>query len=91
MKLMIEREEKRGVKTRIGIMSLVKGGFGSVDLPEEVTLKCPQCGTEVADKGQCPVELAKVPDKESKTGFIVKLLVDCRTCGCYGREPAINF
>jgi len=80
-----------GVKTRIGIMSLVRGGFGSVDLPEEVTLKCPQCGTEVADKGQCLVEFAKVPDKESKTGCIMRLQVDCRSCGCFGKEPAIEF
>jgi hypothetical protein len=80
-----------GSKTRIGIMSLVRGEFGSVALPEEVTLYCPQCKTEVADKGQCLVELAKVPDETSKTGFTVRLLVDCRTCGCYGREPAIDF
>jgi hypothetical protein len=64
--------------------------MGSVELPEEVTLFCPQCGTEVADKGQCLVELAKVPG-ESKTGFVVKLVTDCRTCGCFGNEPAAEF
>jgi len=79
-----------GVRTRLGIMSLVESGTGSVELPEEVALFCPQCGTLVADKGQCLVELAKVPG-ESKTGFVVRLVVDCRSCGCQGREPAISF
>lgn len=77
-----------GVKTRLGVMSLVKSQMGSVELPGEVTLFCPQCGTQVADKGQCLAELAKVPG-ESKTGFVIKVLVDCRSCGCFGREPAV--
>ena len=80
-----------GVRTRIGISSLVDSRMGSIELPEEVTLLCPQCGTLVADKGQCLVELAKVPDDKSKTGFVVKLMVDCRSCGCDGREPAVSF
>ena len=84
------KKEKYMVKTRLGIMSLVDSGSGSVELPEEITLYCPQCGTEVADKGQCLAELAKVPG-ESKTGFIVKLMVDCRCCGCLDREPGIAF
>jgi len=79
-----------GVRTRLGIMSLVKNQTGSVELPEEITLFCPQCGTKVADKGQCLAELAKVPG-ESKTGFIVKFIIDCRNCGCYGQEPAVSF
>ena len=79
-----------GVKTRLGIMSLVSNQMGSVELPEEITFFCPQCGTQVADKGQCLAELAKVPG-ESKTGFVVKVIVDCRNCGCYGKEPAVLF
>lgn len=79
-----------GSRTRIGIMSLIESRMGSVELPEEVTLHCPQCGTEVADKGQCLVELSKMPEKSSKTGFVVKLTVDCRTCGCFGKEPAVD-
>jgi hypothetical protein len=79
-----------GVKTRLGIMSLVSSQMGSVELPEEVTLFCPQCGTQVADKGQCLAELAKVPG-ESKTGFVIKVMVDCRSCDCFGREPAVDF
>ena len=79
-----------GVVTRIGLASLLKDGCGSVALPKEITLYCPQCGTKVADKGQCLVELAKMPG-ESKTGMIVKFMVDCRNCDCYGREPAIDF
>lgn len=79
-----------GVRTRLGIMSLVSNQMGSVELPEEVTLFCPQCGTQVADKGQCLAELAKVPG-ESKTGFVIKVIVDCRNCGCYGKEPAVSF
>jgi len=78
-----------GVRTRLGIVSLVGSQMGSVELPEDVTLFCPQCGTKVADKGQCLAELAKVPG-ESKTGFVVKVVVDCRNCGCYGREPAVS-
>jgi|WetSurMetagenome_2_1015567.scaffolds.fasta_scaffold01363_12 hypothetical protein len=78
------------VKTRIGIMSLVAGQTGSIELPEEVTLSCLQCGTLVADKGQCLVGLVKVPGK-SKTGFVVKLMVDCRSCGCQGLELAVSF
>ena len=79
-----------GVRTRLGIVSLISGQGGSVELPEEVTLFCPQCGTEVADKGQCLAELAKVPGK-SQTGFVVKVMVDCRNCGCYGQEPGVSF
>jgi len=80
-----------GIRTRIGIMSLVSSQMGSVELPEEVTLFCPQCGTSAADKGQCLVELARVPaeSKTGFTGFVVKVIVDCRNCGCYGKEPAI--
>ena len=80
-----------GVKTRLGIMSLVDGQAGSVELPEEVTLFCPQCGTEVADKGQCLAQLEVVPETtrgESKTGFVLKAIVDCRSCGCFGKEVA---
>lgn len=72
-------------------MSLVRSGMGSVELPEEITMYCPQCGTEVADKGQCLAELRPWPDPNSKTGFVVKLTIDCRTCGCLDREPTINF
>ncbi|MEK7553084.1 MAG: hypothetical protein AAB504_00110 [Patescibacteria group bacterium] len=70
-------------------MSLTNNQMGSIELPEEITLFCPQCGTQVADKGQCLAELAMIPG-ESKTGFIVKLIVDCRNCDCYGKEPAIS-
>ena len=76
--------------TKLGIAPLTKDKTGSVELPEEITLFCPQCSTKVADKGQCLVELAMV-EGESKTGFVVKLLVDCRSCGCHGREPAVDF
>ncbi|MDP3935013.1 MAG: hypothetical protein Q8Q46_02255 [Candidatus Giovannonibacteria bacterium] len=77
------------VRTRLGIMSLVRSRTGSVELPEEITLLCPQCGTEVADKGNCLASLSSVPGN-SKTGFVVKLLVDCRVCSCYGREPGVD-
>lgn len=79
-----------GVKTRLGIMSLVSSQMGSVELPEEVTFLCPECATQVADKGQCIAELAKVSGK-STTGFVVRVIVDCRNCGCYGQEPAVPF
>ena len=76
--------------TRLGIMSLMKSRTGSVSLPEEITLSCPQCGTEVADKGQCLANFELFPDQSSKTGMVVKLVVDCRNCGTYGREPAFK-
>ena len=71
-------------------MSLVASQTGSAELPEEVTLFCPQCGTKVADKGQCVAELAMVQG-ESITGFIIKIIVDCRSCGCCNRESAASF
>lgn len=78
------------VRTRIGIMQLVRSRTGSVELPEEVTLYCPQCGTEVADKGNCLASL-NIVQGESKTGFVLKLLVDCRVCSCDGKEPGADF
>ncbi|KKP79521.1 MAG: hypothetical protein A2271_01580 [Candidatus Moranbacteria bacterium RIFOXYA12_FULL_35_19] len=76
-------------KTRIGLTSL--GGGGSVELPEWVTLYCPDCKTQVADKGQCLLEFFKLKSDKSKTGFVLGLSVDCRNCGCYGKPPAVEF
>lgn len=67
------------------------GKSGSVELPDDIMLCCPQCGTLAADKGQCLVGFIKVSDKESKTGMTVMLEVDCRSCGCFGRPPATKF
>lgn len=78
------------VKTRIGLMGLT-GNTGSVELPDEVTLYCPQCGTQVADKGQCLLEFIKIHSGESKTGFVLSLSVNCRNCSCYGKPPAVDF
>ena len=77
-----------GVRTRIGIGGLVRSSQGSVELPEEVTLYCPQCGTEVADKGQCLLSFVCVLVKKKKN-MEVRLSVDCRTCGCLGEAPLI--
>ncbi len=77
-----------GTRTRIGISGLVRSLQGSVELSEEVTLYCPQCGTECADKGQCLLSFGCVPVPEKKN-MEVKLLVDCRTCGCFGEAPVI--
>jgi len=74
------------VKTRIGLGILTKSRSGSVELPEEVTLYCPQCGTKVADKGQCSVSFANVFDEFGAS--VLRLLVDCRNCGCHDREPS---
>lgn len=71
-------------------MSLLNGSGGSVELPEPITLYCPQCGTECADKGQCLLELVKVP-AENKKKFSVLLVVDCRNCMCRGESPAVDF
>jgi hypothetical protein len=75
--------------TRIGFGSLGIGP-GFVTLPENVTLVCPQCKTPVADKGQCIANFEVVPDPESVTQASVKILVDCRSCSCSMREPAIE-
>ena len=78
------------VRTRIGTMGLTNK-FGSVELPDDIVLCCPQCKTPAADKGQCLVGFIKVPNPESKTGMEVRLDVDCRVCGCHGRPPATKF
>lgn len=87
------RSEKRVVDSstaKISVVPLIRG-CGSLELPIRITLYCPQCGEPVADKGQCSAELARVPDKNSKTGFIARLQVSgCRKCSCDGREPAID-
>lgn len=79
------------IKTRIGVGSLTKDRFGSVTLPEDTTMCCPQCGTLVADKGQCIVNFqAKVRSAPPTHGdFIVFLEVDCRNCGYMGEDPAL--
>ena len=77
-------------QTRVGLAPILSNRMGSVTLPEEITLYCPQCGTEVADKGQCLVEMRPVHNESSCTGFSVQLVVDCRNCGCSDRPPAIK-
>jgi hypothetical protein len=71
-----------GVKTRIGIGSLDFNGQGSVELPENIQLFCPQCGSMCADKGQCLISFIFKEDGKS-----IELGVDCRDCGCYGVAP----
>ena len=70
------------VKTRIGLGCLAKDGFGSVELPENIELCCPQCGSLVADKGQCSVFFSEVPEEMDNhmTPNVVGLVVDCRAC-----------
>ena len=77
-------------QTRIGLAPLLRSRGGSLTLPEEITLCCPQCGSKVADKGQCLVEMTIVPEEDSHTGFLVQLQVDCRRCGCDSRPPAVE-
>ncbi len=79
-----------GVKTRIGIVALSNNQMspGSIELPKEITLYCPQCGEKCANKGQCLIRL--VPFDEEKK-LAVKLIVDdCRKCGCFGKAPIIK-
>lgn len=78
-----------GVKTRIGLMGLT-GENGSVELPDDTTLYCPRCGIPVADKGQCLLEFVRIESEESKTGYVLGLSGDCRSCGCYGQPPAVD-
>lgn len=78
------------VTTRIGVYGLVRSRTGSIELPEEITLACPQCGTKCADKGNCLLDLRPFPDPASgRPGPEVKLVVDCRVCGCDGRPPIV--
>ena len=74
--------------TRIGFGSLISGP-GSITLPPEVSLACPQCGTLAADKGQCLLNFEVTPNPESKTGLSLKVLVDCRNCGATMKEPDV--
>ena len=76
------------VKTRIGFFTIARGP-GSVELPEEVTLFCPQCRTKVADKGDCIANFLGVPD--NSRNLVVKLVVDCRKCGCHDEEAVLLF
>jgi hypothetical protein len=71
---------------RIGLASMLQGRMGSVALPEEVKLFCPQCGEPVMDKGQCALEMREVFDATPRT-TIARLLVDCRVCQCVDKEP----
>ena len=64
--------------------------MGSVTLPEEIELSCPQCGTLAADKGDCIVSLTVRHNEESKTGLSVYIHCDCRVCGCDGEALAIE-
>jgi len=64
--------------TRLGIASLTREQGGSVALPEEITLCCPQCGTEAADKGQCIVSIVPMPFQEHT---FLNFWTDCRSCG----------
>lgn len=78
-----------GVRTRIGLSALLSSRMGSVELPEEITLCCPQCGTLCCDKGQCILEFTAIPSSEIEK-FEVRLVVDCRNCGCFGRVPVVR-
>ncbi len=73
-------------RTRIGIYGLVRSHLGSVELPAEITMHCPQCGTPCADIGNCLLQLRPCPDPELKR-HVVRLEVDCRVCGCDGEAP----
>jgi len=80
-----------GVKTRIGFMIPLRGGSGgSVELPEDITLYCPQCGTLCADKGQCLAFLEWQPSHTREGVTSMGLAVDCRNCGCYGEMPSVH-
>lgn len=80
------------VRTRFGIGSLVKERAGSVEFPEEVTCQCPNCGTLVADKGNCLVSIVPlVTEVNGKKKMILNLVADCRVCGYDGKGPAVEW
>jgi hypothetical protein len=85
----VSKNKEMNHQTRIGFGSLGIGP-GSITLPEQVTLVCPRCETPVADKGQCIANFEVIPDPKSITQASVKVLVDCRNCGCSMCEPAIK-
>ena len=73
--------------TRLGISALTRDHGGSVALPEGITLYCPQCGTEAADKGQCIVSIVPMPFKEHT---FLNFWTDCRSCGRDEPGVALN-
>ena len=76
---------------RLGLASVLPNKTGSIAMPEEIIFSCPRCGELAADRGQCLVEIypVRVPDTISRTGFLARLQIDCRACGCSEGEPAI--
>jgi len=81
---------------RIGIGMLTDGAFGSIELPKESQdLCCPQCGTLLGDRGQCSAQFLEWPERpynsnrpeEESGNNVIKIIVDCRSCGCVDKEP----
>lgn len=75
---------------RIGTGMLIPGEqFGSVGLPERSEdLCCPQCGTLVGDRGQCSAQFMEWPSgQEDDAPNVLRIIVDCRNCGCVDKEP----
>ena len=77
--------------TRIGFSGL--GMMGSVELPKNITMYCPQCGTEVADKGECLVSFAltlNLNEPPTKKPQLPKLQLRKRTADCRICASPIN-
>lgn len=77
-----------GFRTRIGLGCLAgHGRGGSVELPEEANeaMCCPQCGSLVRDGSQCFVMFIEWPNEQDIN--VVRMVVDCRGCGCVSKEP----
>jgi len=73
-------------KMRIGMGMLMPGEGRSVELPKRAEdLCCPQCGTLLGDKGQCSAQVLECPSVDQVN--VVKIIVNCRFCGCINKEP----
>ena len=82
---------------RIGLGVLSDSGFGSVVLPQDKLLHCPQCGELCEDEGQCKIVFAltenthKLTELVNRAPLLLSLIADCRTCGYYGQGPTLDF
>jgi RNase P subunit RPR2 len=73
-------------KMRLGLGMLMPREGGFVELPKKAeNLCCPQCGTLLGNKGQCSAQFIERPRADQVN--VVKIIVDCRSCGCINKEP----
>jgi hypothetical protein len=68
----------------------ITGEEGFLEIPDSIQLCCPRCGALCENEGLCRISFVKIPDKETRTGLKLGLEVDCGSCGCHDKPPAIQ-